>query len=82
MHPSFYLSIALMVVTNFNIYAVVLFGIKSIDIVMKLVLIKQVFITKEVSHELSLALLAPIHKLLPYVGVILYPSFVFLAFSS
>ena len=48
---------------------------------MKILLIKQVFIDKKVSDELTLALLAPINKYLPFAGVALYPVMIFLTFS-
>lgn len=81
-HPTFYLSIYLMILTDYNIYAVSIFFIKVVDIAMKVMLIKQIFIDKKMSHELSLALLAPLPKGLPYIGLLLYPVLVFLAFVS
>ena len=48
---------------------------------MKIVLIKQVFIDKELSQEMSLALLAPVHPLLPYIGIVIYPPLIFLALT-
>ncbi|MFT5662554.1 MAG: hypothetical protein ACI9TV_003211 [Sulfurimonas sp.] len=36
---------------------------------------------KEISHELSLALLTPLNKYLPYMGLVVYPPFIYLAFS-
>ena len=47
MHPTFYFLLALMMLNDYNIYAVVLLGIKTMDISMKLILIKQVFIDKK-----------------------------------
>ena len=44
MHPTFYFSIFFMLVTEYNFYAVLLFSIKILDIGMKIMLIKQVFI--------------------------------------
>lgn len=81
MHPTFYFSIFIMLVSNYNMYAVFFFSIKVLDIGMKIMLIKQVFIDKEISHELSLALLAPLHKFLPFMGLVVYPPFIYLAFS-
>jgi len=81
MHPTFYFSIFFMLITNYNFYSILLFSIKTLDIGMKIMLIKQVFIDKAVSHQLSLALLAPINKYLPYAGVFIYPFTIFLAFS-
>lgn len=81
MHPTFYLFMALMILTDYNIYAVILFVIKAVDIFMKIILIKQIFIDKQTTHELILALLAPINKFLPYIGLIAYPPLIFLAMS-
>lgn len=81
MHPTFYFAIWFMIVTDYNIYALSLFGIKMIDIAMKIVLIKQVFIEKKVTHDLSVALLAPINSYMPYMGVVVYPPFIFLALA-
>ena len=81
MHPTFYFSIFIMLVSNYNMYAVFFFSIKVLDIGMKIMLIKQVFIDKEISHELSLALLTPLNKYLPFMGLVVYPPFIYLAFS-
>ncbi len=81
MHPTFYFAIWFMLMSEYNIYAVSLLGIKMLDIAMKIVLIKQVFIEKEVTHELSLALLTPLNKYMPYMGVVVYPPFIVLALT-
>ena len=54
MHPTFYFTIYLMLVTDYNSFAIFFFCLKLLDIVMKILLIKQVFIDKELSPELSL----------------------------
>ncbi len=79
MHPTFYFAIWFMIITDYNIYALSLFFIKTLDIAIKILLIKQIFIDKEISHELSLALLAPIKKYIPYLGAITYPPLIYLA---
>ena len=79
MHPTFYFAIIFMLLTNYNVYALILFGIKAADIATKLILMKQIFIDKESSDELSLMLQTPIHPLLPYIGLTLYPFLVYLA---
>lgn len=79
MHPTFYFAITFMLLTNYNIYALILFGIKAADIATKLILMKQIFIDKERSDELSMMLQAPIHPLLPYIGLTLYPFLVYMA---
>lgn len=81
MHPTFYLFMALMILTDYNIYALILLGVKAVDIVMKIVLIKQIFIDKKSTTELTLALLAPINKFLPYIGLIAYPPLIYWSMS-
>lgn len=79
MHPTFYFSILFMILCNYNIYALSIVGIKMLDIGMKIVLLQQVFIERKVSKELQLALLTPINKFLPYIGIAIYPIFIYLA---
>ena len=81
MHPTFYFAIWFMLITDYNLYALSLFGIKMVDIAMKIILMKQVFIEKEITHELSLALLTPLNKYMPYMGLVIYPPFIFLALT-
>jgi len=80
MHPTFYFAIGFMILTDFNVYAVTLFSIKAVDIATKIVLIKKVFIDKEMSTEMTMALVAPLNKYLPYIGVWAYPLCIYLAF--
>jgi hypothetical protein len=82
LHPTFYFAMAFVMITNYNEYAIVLLFIKVVDIATKMILIKKVFIEKELSKELSLALLAPINKFLPYIGLLVYPILIYMAFSS
>ena len=41
--------------------------------------IAQVFIKKELSEDLTLALLSPINNFLPYIGLFIYPPLIILA---
>jgi len=79
MHPTFYFAVIFMIFTNYNLYALVLFGIKAADIATKLVLVKQLFVDKETSAEISMMLQTPIHWFLPYIGLTIYPILVYLA---
>ena len=81
MHPTFYFSIFFMLATDYNQYAIFLFSMKALDIAMKMLLIKQVFIEKKVTQEVSQALLAPLNKFLPYIGIVFYPSLILLALA-
>ena len=81
MHPTFYFFALFMLFTNYNGYAVALFVIKGVDIATKMVLIKKVFIEKELSEEMSVALLTPLHFLMPYIGLVIYPPLIYMAFD-
>jgi hypothetical protein len=80
MHPTFYFSIGFAMLTDYNIFAIILLFLKTADIATKILLIEQIFKKKKLSHELSLALLTPINNFLPYVGLCIYPLFIILAF--
>jgi len=82
MHPTFYFAITFMLFTNYSIYALILFAIKAADIATKLILMKQIFIDKKVSPELSVMLQTPIHPFLPYIGLTLYPFLIYMALFS
>ncbi len=79
MQPTFYFAIGFVMVTNYAPSAMILLFIKTFDIATKILLIEQVFTKKELSHELSLILLAPINSFLPYIGLLLYPILIALA---
>lgn len=81
MHPTFYFAIWFMFVSNYNPYAVVLLSIKAADIVTKILLIKKVFIEQNISEELTLSLFTPIGPYLPYIGLLLYPFFIYMALA-
>jgi hypothetical protein len=80
MHPTFYFSIGFAMLTDYNIFAIILLFLKTADIATKILLIEQIFKKKKLSHELSLALLTPINNFLPYIGLFIYPLFIILAF--
>jgi hypothetical protein len=61
--------------------AMLLVLLKTFDIAMKIRLIEQVFTKRALSQELTLVLLAPLHKFLPYIGIIIYPIFIILALA-
>jgi len=82
MHPTFYFAIMFMILSDYNTYAIAIFLIKGIDIAIKILLLKKVFIEKELSQELSLALLSPLHKLVPYVGLLVYPPLIYMVFRA
>ena len=81
MHPTFYFAIFFAMQTNYNGYALTLFVIKGVDIVTKMLFIKQVFVDKKISPELAQMLLTPIGKYTPYLGLLIYPPLIWLALS-
>lgn len=81
MHPTFYFLVGFMMLNDYNIFAVLLLSIKTMDIVTKLILIKQIFIDREISSEMSMMLLTPIHKFLPYLGLVVYPPLIYMALT-
>lgn len=80
MQPTFYFSIMFAMVSNYNEYALVLLGVKTLDVVTKMLLIKKVFIDKDLSEEITLVLLSPLHKFMPYLGLLVYPPLIFMVF--
>jgi hypothetical protein len=80
MQPTFYFCIGFAMLTDFAASAMILAFLKTADLATKILLIEQVFVKKELSAELSLALLSPIPKILPYMGLLLYPPLIYLAF--
>lgn len=79
MHPTFYFSIGFAMLTDLNMYAIILLFLKTLDISAKILLIEQIYTKRELSQELSLILLAPINNFLPYIGIFIYPLLILLA---
>lgn len=80
MQPTFYFSIGFAMLSDLNMYAIILLFLKTVDVATKILLIEQVFTKRELSAELSLILLAPINNFLPYMGLFIYPALIILAF--
>jgi hypothetical protein len=79
MQPTFYFSIGFVMLSDYNIYAMIMLFLKTFDVATKILLIEQVFKKRELSHDLSLILLAPINGFLPYLGLLVYPVLIILA---
>ncbi len=79
MHPSYILGIYLFYLTHYNTWILAILIIKSIDIVFKVLLIHKHFILNALSEELKMMLSQPLHPLLLTMGLILYPSMLFMA---
>lgn len=81
MQPTFYFAMIFMMLCDYNIYSVILFSLKGSDVLTKIILMKQVFIDKRVSLEVSQIIVAPIPQVLLYLGLVLYPVLIVLALS-
>ena len=81
LHPTYYLGIWLVMVTDASFGAIILLFIKTVDIATKVILIQQVFEKKELSAEMTMMLNAPLHPLMPYIGVFVYPPLVYMALT-
>ncbi len=79
MHPSYILGIYLFYATHYNLWVLLVLGIKSIDIVFKVLLIHKHFVLRELSKELELMLTQPLHPIMLTMGLMLYPYLVYLA---
>lgn len=79
MHPTFYFSIGFAMLSDLNMYAVILLFLKTLDVATKIILIEQIYTKRELSQELSLILLAPINNFLPYIGMFVYPLLILFA---
>lgn len=80
MQPTFIFSIGFAMLSEYNLYAMVLLFIKTVDIATKILLLEKVFSKKEISREMSLMLVAPINSFVPYIGLFFYPILIFLSF--
>ncbi len=82
MHPTFYFSIGLAMITDLTFSSVALLAIKTVDMATKILLIQQVFEKKELSSEMSAMLVAPLHPLMPYLSIVVYTPLVYFALVS
>ena len=78
--PTFIFSIGFAMLSEYNMYAMILLFIKTADIATKILLLEKVFSKKELSQEISLILIAPINSFLPYIGLFFYPLLILLSF--
>ena len=81
MHPTFYFAVWFVLETNYNGYAVTLLSFKAADIITKMFLIKKVFIDGDLDEQMQLSLFTPIGPYLPYMGIVLYPFFIYMALA-
>ena len=78
MHPTMYLAIYLMIISHYNIYMQILFGIKLSDIALKLLFVHKVFIKHEIDDEFTMMLGMRVEWYMLYFGVVFYPVLIWL----
>ncbi len=79
LHPTFIFSIVFATLMNYNLYSVILVSIKFLDIATKLLMMQQIFVKKDISKEVSVMLLSPLHWSMPYAGLSVYPFLIYYA---
>jgi len=79
MHPSYTLSIYLFYLTHYSPWILTIIVIKSIDIILKVILIQKLFITQDLSEEIRLMLNQKLHPFMLTMGIMLYPYLLFMA---
>jgi len=79
MHPSYVLSLYLFYATHYSPWILAILVIKSIDIMLKVLLINKAFITNDLSAEISVMLTQPLHPIMLTMGIMLYPYLLFMA---
>jgi hypothetical protein len=80
MHPTFYFAIYLSMITDLSTVSLILIFLKTADIATKILLLEQVFVKRSLSQEMALMLLTPLHPLLPYINLLIYPPLVYMMF--
>lgn len=78
LHPTFYFAIWLVMSTEYQPAAVIMLLIKTLDLVIKVLFIQQLFERHELPPEMEMMMQAPLHPLLPYIGLALYTPLVFM----
>lgn len=78
-HPTYYFAIWLALATDYSAAALVMLFIKTVDIAAKILLIQQIFERRELSQEMSMMLLTPLHPLLPFLSLFVYLPMVIFA---
>ena len=79
MHPSYVMSLGLFYTTHYNLWVLLIIAIKSVDILFKVMLVRQHFEQDALSDEMMQVLNAPLHPILFFMGLSLYPYLLFLA---
>jgi len=81
LHPTLFFGIYLMIISGYDIYIQILLSIKLSDIALKLLMVKKLFIDNELNEEYKMVLHVKLENFMFYIGVILYPVFIYLGFN-
>ncbi len=78
LHPGFYFTIYLAIITDYRAEILLVLFIKILDIATKIILMTKLFEKREISAELLQMLHTPLNKAVPYTGLFLYTPLIFL----
>ncbi|MBN2769051.1 MAG: hypothetical protein JXQ68_08090 [Campylobacterales bacterium] len=80
MHPSFYYVLFVVLATGkLNLTMIIIIAFKIFDIFMKIELVRQLFIKREISAEMESLLHTPISSSIFFIGIILYVPLLYIA---
>lgn len=79
MHPSYIFGIYLFYLTQYNLWILAILVVKSMDIIFKVLLIHKHYVLNELSNEMKLMLLQPLHPVMLSIGVMIYPWLLYMA---
>lgn len=82
MHPTFYYAIAFTTLCDYHAASIFIVLAKGVDIAFKIAIMQRLFEKKDLSQEMMILLSAPMPRLLPYIGIIVYPVFIVAALIS
>lgn len=82
MHPSFYVVLlVVLAMGNLNLLMILIVALKIFDLFMKIELIRQIFIKVSVPKPLWEVLSRPLSPLVFYIGLFVYPPFLYIALT-
>ncbi|NPA65340.1 MAG: hypothetical protein GXO11_00515 [Epsilonproteobacteria bacterium] len=83
LHPTIYLSIYLMMISGYNIWTQIVFGLKLSDIALKLMFVKKFFLDQEqIDIQTKMMLSMKVENWMLYMGVVFYPLCLYMGFIN
>ncbi len=80
-HPSYIISVYILLKTNYDFFAIVLVVLKSLDILTKIVFMQKIF-DENRTNEVDKIFYEPMPKFFPYIGLGIYPFLAFYAIKA